>query len=72
MTTAERFWSKVVRLVPDDCWEWRGNRSSWGYGRFHLDRRTRVAAHRVAWELTRGPIPDGWRQRAAAHEAQHD
>lgn len=53
----ERFWSKVD--VSGDCWEWTanigiGNR----YGSFLLNGKKRPA-HRVAWELERGPIPPG-------------
>lgn len=56
---AERFWEKVSK--SDGCWLWTGtvNRRGYGYlgtgGRDGQDRR----AHRVAWELTNGPIPDG-------------
>jgi len=51
-----RFWSKVD--AEGDCWEWTGARSDKGYG--HMRRAdTIVAAHRFAWELLVGPIPDG-------------
>src|SRR5689334_4116509 len=54
----ERFWSKVDRRAPAECWLWLGSRDDKGYGR--LDRNKRIArAHRLAWELTHGPIPDG-------------
>lgn len=60
----ERFWSKVTIRTPEDCWEWRANRNPGGYGQFW--GRCRVTgkcrtfmAHRVAYELTSGPIPDG-------------
>lgn len=39
----------------DSCWLWTGAISN-GYGRFLVDRVNRKA-HRVAWELFRGPIP---------------
>ena len=52
-----RFWAKVVK--SDGCWTWRGS-THWkeGYGRFRYHGKT-VSAHRVAYELTIGPIPDG-------------
>lgn len=56
-TTLDRFWSKVDRRGPGDCWEWAATRSD-GYGLFHLDGRMR-GAHRVAYELIVGRIPTG-------------
>lgn len=50
----ERFWSKVAIAGPDECWLWLATRSKQGYG--YIDSRR---AHRVAWELTHGPIPVG-------------
>lgn len=50
------FWSRVERGT--DCWEWTRQRDRYGYGRFWLEGKHRKA-HRVAWELTRGPIPAG-------------
>ena len=57
-TTAERFWSRVARGKRSACWLWRGATRGRGYGRVSWGRRTR-SAHRVAYELTHGPIPDG-------------
>lgn len=51
----ERFWPSVSR--GELCWEWQGSRSS-GYGMVATSDGVRYA-HRVAWELTKGPIPDG-------------
>jgi hypothetical protein len=61
-TLAERFWPKVDQSGrPDACWPWLRGRSKQGYGKFRLGGRgsQTVGAHRVAWELTHGPIPDG-------------
>ena len=56
---AERFWEKVAVADPDDCWEWlAGNKSHKGYGQFSIGDKTR-RAHRLAWELTFGRIPEG-------------
>lgn len=57
--TRERFWSKVDRRYPDDCWTWKGNRGSNRYGLFRMGGRQKVGAHRAAWILTHGKIPDG-------------
>ena len=51
-----RFWAKARK--GEACWLWTGAQSSDKYGCFGLDGRT-VAAHRVAWMLTNGPIPSG-------------
>jgi hypothetical protein len=56
----ERFWSKVERL-PDlpGCWLWTGGRTPNGYGKFAVKPRVAIGAHRFAYELTIGPVPDG-------------
>lgn len=51
----ERFWSKVDR--SGDCWEFTGWSRN-GYGRFWFDGKD-GEAHRYAYELENGPIPDG-------------
>ena len=56
---AERFWSHVAVTSPDDCWEWIAARLPKGYGLTSDDQRRRRYAHRVSWEMTHGPIPDG-------------
>lgn len=56
----ERFWASVAQGGPDDCWLWQGkvNKRRMGYG--VLKWRTKEKrAHRVAYELTHGAIPDG-------------
>lgn len=53
----ERLWSRVSKL-PSGCWEWQGYRMPFGYGQMGIGKRL-VLTHRLAWELTNGPIPDG-------------
>lgn len=53
-----RFWSKVGIRGPDDCWPWLLYCSRDGYGRFSANGKT-LEAHRVAWEFSCGPIPEG-------------
>ena len=55
---AERFWPKVDVSHPLGCWEWIAYVNPKGYGDFNVSGRP-VHAHRVAYELLRGPIPDG-------------
>ena len=56
---AEAFWSKADRSGgPDACWPWAGPRGGKGYGIFFASGRRRLA-HRVALELSAGPVTDG-------------
>jgi hypothetical protein len=56
---ADRFWARVDRTTtPDGCWPWTGGAGGFGYGRLRLGKK-KVMTHRVAWELTNGPIPEG-------------
>jgi hypothetical protein len=57
-----RFLDKFFAGAPQDCWEWLGAIDpATGYGRIGLGgRRDGVGgAHRVSYELHRGPIPPG-------------
>lgn len=59
---SERFFDHVA--VPASCWEWTGAKDTKGYGAFGIgskrngDLRT-VRAHRFAYELLVGLIPEG-------------
>jgi hypothetical protein len=55
----ERFWEKVDRTTtPDGCWLWIGSTiGPTHYGQFR--HGSDVMAHRVAWILAHGPIPEG-------------
>ena len=55
----ERFWEKVDRRGPDECWEWTASRTHRGYGRIRSEVGRHAHAHRVAYELLVGPIPEG-------------
>lgn len=59
----ERFWSKVNKTDnANGCWEWQAGRFGGGYGKIavkHNGKWTGLYAHRVSYELTHGPIPDG-------------
>lgn len=58
---ADRFWSKVRFGDWCDCWEWTASLDRDGYGRISAGGtgRSPLAAHRVAYELLVGPIPEG-------------
>jgi hypothetical protein len=50
-----RFWSKVDRRGPDECWPWRACILRSGYGYFTQERtRKGLRAHRVALMLSLG------------------
>lgn len=49
---ADRFWAKVDKRGPDECWEWKAS-SRYGYGRFNVGGRP-VRAHRFSKELETG------------------
>lgn len=53
------FWSRVAMIPGHACWEWIGSIAQGsGYGRIPLGTRQHWAyAHRVSWQLHRGPIP---------------
>lgn len=55
----ERFYSKVLKGIHEhDCHRWQGTTTARGYGIFIIKGK-QVGAHRVAWEVRNGPIPDG-------------
>jgi hypothetical protein len=57
-----KFWSKADRSEQSaQCWLWLGTKNESGYGYLRMGGRyTRHwYAHRVAWILTNGEIPDG-------------
>ena len=58
---AERFEAKVSPEPMSGCWLWMGPVSTGrgkGYGEFAFDGQM-IRAHRAAWQIYRGPIPDG-------------
>lgn len=52
----ERFWDKVDRRDPDDCWMWQANKNEDGYGLIRYNRRI-TGAHRVVLLMTGVEIP---------------
>lgn len=58
-----RFWAKVNSAGKDGCWLWTASSmDTSGHGQFTVRRdgkQFHLYAHRVVWELTRGPIPAG-------------
>lgn len=54
----KRFWAKVRKGEPDECWEWQACRQEFGHGLLRIPGKVEKA-HRVSWTLANGPIPDG-------------
>lgn len=60
---ASRYLKYVVKTKGGACWKWSGYKVPDGYGilsvqRRYENRRFNVYAHRLSWEIHRGPIPD--------------
>lgn len=57
----ERFWSKVDKRGSDECWPWIASIDPYGYGAFATGRAHGYygTAHRTAYALLIGPIPEG-------------
>ena len=52
------FWDGVT-TARDGCWVWNGaKRTKFSYGVFSIKHQNHQA-HRIAWELVNGSIPDG-------------
>ena len=47
-----RFWNKVERKGPDDCWNWKAFLNPKGYGQFQIKNARPAHAHKVALALT--------------------
>lgn len=44
----------------EGCWTWKASKAGQGYGQIKLPKQRRQAyAHRVAYEIYKGPIPAG-------------
>jgi hypothetical protein len=56
----ERFWGHVQKVKG--CWLWTASYDRHGYGQFcvgHNGKKRMCRAHRIAWALTYGPVPEG-------------
>lgn len=46
---ADRFWDKVEKRGPDECWEWQAGTNQSGYGIFRIAEK-KFRAHRIVYE----------------------
>jgi hypothetical protein len=59
--TEWKFWWKVHKREPDECWPWLGGKSAQGYGQFCIKSKP-FLTHRLAWMFThQSAVPDGKR-----------
>ena len=56
-TTSDEFHRRYEIVEPGGCWVW-DNPNGLGYGDISVGGGTK-GAHRISWELHRGPIPKG-------------
>ena len=59
-----RFWQRVDKRSPDECWRWLGGSGSGtangNYGRFSVSHSVSRPAHQISWEIEHGlPFPKG-------------
>jgi len=55
--TRNRFWIKVDKRGPDECWPWLGANNG-RYGTMTINKRT-IGAHKVSYLIHHGDTPDG-------------
>lgn len=55
---ATRLEQHAQRIAESGCWAWLGAVNDDGYGRVNLAGKNKHA-HRVSYELAKGPIPEG-------------
>ena len=59
VSPAEWLFTRVdTRPEPEACWIWPGSQNGDGYGKLSVNGKI-VSAHRFAYEVCVGPIPDG-------------
>ena len=58
-TIEEQFWEYTIEL-PNGCIQWLAGIDDGYYGEFSIAPGEKVPAHCYAWEIDRGPIPEGF------------
>jgi hypothetical protein len=71
-TDLDRFWEKVDRRGPDECWPWLAALSGQGYGKFSADNKTNIAPRWLLGALRGEPLRwDDEVQEAACHHCDN-
>lgn len=55
----ERFLANVQPVASTECWPYGGTVLGSGYGQIGHGKRLRWQAHRLAWTIAHGEIPEG-------------
>lgn len=58
-TLTVRYWEYVDIKREDECWEWKGSKTTAGYGLIYWENRLQYA-HRLSLELDGRPVPPRW------------
>lgn len=62
MTIAYGLMNRILAKVEvrdDGCWIWQAHKSKAGYAKVKDDFGRQAYAHRLTYELSHGPVPDG-------------
>ena len=54
----DRFNAKVSHKGENECWEWQGAKTHYGYGKIRNNYKS-IGAHRLSYILHKGEIPSG-------------
>jgi hypothetical protein len=54
----QQFWLRIQKEGANGCWIWCGATFNHGYGKVSREGK-HLLAHRIAYELTKGIIPEG-------------
>ena len=54
-----KFWSRVDKRGPDDCWPWMGARTVKGYGIININGKS-YRAHRISYQIHTGKKPENF------------
>ena len=49
----ERFWAKVEKKGPEECWEWKASKTKRGYGQIRIEGKA-IGAHRISLQIKLG------------------
>lgn len=69
-----RFWEKVDRREPDECWNWTAGVTTKGYGSLKIEGSRALPAHIVSWEIHFGVRPHyrvDRRERCVCHKCDN-
>ncbi len=56
----DRFWERVQKGSPEECWLWLGPKDTSGYGSIgKYKSKNTTSTHRLSWKLHYGEIPEG-------------